>query len=297
MRVAQRARAAAFVCAVAFTATTVPRGQQVTSGLNIAPVYEGWEQNSDGSFSLVFGYFNRNWNEWIHVPVGPANTLDPGGPDQGQPTYFEPRRNQFIFRVRVPKDFGNKEIVWTLTSHGKTEKAYGTLKPDYVIDNTVLHANYGAGGLLGTSPDLIGNEPPTIQVKGDKNRKVKVGESVQLTAIAKDDGKPKVRPMQATIGVTRILPNSANGLRVAFLVYRGKGDAVSFDPKQFTTWEDTRDGANSPWAPGWKTPPLPTDSTWTAQATFKAPGDYVIRALAHDGGLTAIEHIAVTVTP
>ena len=56
-----------------------PRGQ------NIAPVYEGWEKNADGSFNLLFGYFNRNWDEWIDIPVGPDNHFEPGGPDYGQP--------------------------------------------------------------------------------------------------------------------------------------------------------------------------------------------------------------------
>ena len=45
-----------------------PLPQQPTKGLNIAPVYEGWEQNADGSFDMIFGYFNRNWNEWIDLP-------------------------------------------------------------------------------------------------------------------------------------------------------------------------------------------------------------------------------------
>ena len=100
----------------------------------------------------------------------------------------------------------------------------------------------------------------------------------------------------ATVGAVRTLPNSANGLRVAWVQYRGKGQ-IDFEPKPFTTWEDTRDGANSPWAPGWKTPPPPTDNTWNVRATFKTPGEYVLRCLAHDGGLTAIEHITFTVTP
>ena len=95
------------VCAMAFVGLLT---QQPTTGLNIAPVYEGWEQNVDGSFDLIFGYFNRNWNEWIDVPAGTANTIEPGGPDQGQPTHFLPRRNQFVFRVRVPKDFGCTKI-------------------------------------------------------------------------------------------------------------------------------------------------------------------------------------------
>ena len=30
---------------------------------NIAPVYEGFETNDDGSFNLLFGYYNRDWEE------------------------------------------------------------------------------------------------------------------------------------------------------------------------------------------------------------------------------------------
>ena len=56
------------------------------------------------------------------------NAIEPGGPDQGQPTHFYPRRNPFLFSIRVPADFGNKELIWTLTANGKTEKAYASLK-------------------------------------------------------------------------------------------------------------------------------------------------------------------------
>src|SRR6266446_2774346 len=69
------------------------------NGQNIAPVFEGWEPNSDGSFNLVFGYFNRNWEEELNLPIGPNNILEPGPPDQGQPTHFYPRRNRFLFKV------------------------------------------------------------------------------------------------------------------------------------------------------------------------------------------------------
>src|SRR5579862_9914129 len=117
--------------------------QVATSAQNIAPVFEGWEPNPDGSFNLVFGYFNRNWNREIDLPVGPDNVFEPGNPDQGQPTHFYPRRSRFIFKVRVPKDFGNKEVVWTLTVNGKTEKAYATLKPDYILSPLVYMANSG----------------------------------------------------------------------------------------------------------------------------------------------------------
>src|SRR3954447_631333 len=115
--------------------------QVASSGQDVVPVYEGWEQNADGSFNLVFGYFNRNWDEEIDVPVGPGNIIEPGGQDQGQPTHFLPRRNRFLVRVRVPADFGKKELVWTVTTHGKTSRAYATLKPDYFIDDIVIMNN------------------------------------------------------------------------------------------------------------------------------------------------------------
>src|SRR5437764_11605707 len=98
-----------FVCRLMAQSLTYSRGQ------NVSPAYEGWEQNADGSFSFLFGYMNRNWEEEIDLPVGPDNDIEPGGPDQGQPTHYLPRRNRFIFKVRVPRDFGQKEMVWTLT--------------------------------------------------------------------------------------------------------------------------------------------------------------------------------------
>ena len=282
--------------AVAWAAAQAQSSAQsvVTSGQNIAPVYEGWESNPDGSFNLVFGYLNRNWEEEIDLPIGPYNTLDPGGPDQGQPTHFFPRRNRFLFRVRVPKDFGTKELVWTLTSHGKTERAYATLKPDYVIDEVVIMANVGAGGQLGTTPDLIGNKAPSLTVDGEKHRSVKVGEPVTFTAVATDDGKPRARPIAAIVGGNRTLPNSATGLRLSWFVYRGAA-AVTFDPPQTKVWEDTRDGGNSPWSAGWRTPPPPPDGKWVTRATFNKPGRYVLRCLAHDGGLSTFEDVTVVV--
>ena len=83
--------------------------RQYASGQTVVPVYEGWEKNVDGSFNLVFGYFNRNWEESLDIPTGPSNFLEPGVADQGQPTRFYPRRSQFIFRVRVPADFGDQD--------------------------------------------------------------------------------------------------------------------------------------------------------------------------------------------
>jgi hypothetical protein len=278
-----------------------PVSAQVSEGgaPNVVPSYEGWEQNSDGSFSLVFGYYNRGWEE-VDIPVGPDNGLSPGTPDQGQPTHFFPRRNRFIFRVKVPKDFGNQEVVWTITSRGQTEKAYGSLKPDYFINDIVIMNNNGAGGAGGGAPDTIGNVGPVLTVGGEKFRRAKVGETISLTATATDDGKPRVKGMPLSTSAAgraaRGTPNSATGLRLSWFLYRGENN-VSFTPPQTKVWEDYRDGAGSPWSPGFVNPPVPPDGKWNVEAKFSKPGTYVLRALAHDGGLSASEDITFVVTP
>ena len=269
-------------------------GQESTfsRGQTVAPAYEGWERNPDGSFNLVFGYMNRNWDEEIDVPIGSENSIEPGGPDQGQPSHFLPRRNRFLFRVKVPKDFGKKELVWTLTTKGKTERAYGTLKPDYFIDDQVITMNFGRA--TGDSELFANNKAPELKIESGKMLSARVGEPVTLTAVATDDAYPKARNLPP---INPRLPGgiaqaSAMGLRVAWLVYRGAG-GVTFDPPQFKVQEDTRGG--SPWAPGWVTPPIPAGNRWVVRATFTEPGTYVLRGLAHDGALTDHEDVTVTV--
>ena len=261
------------------------------TGQEVVPAYEGWERNPDGSFNLLFGTMNRNWEEELDIPTGPANNIEPGGLDQGQPTHFLPRRNRFLVRIRVPSDFGDKELIWTLTSpNGQTKRAYATLHPDYYIDDLVLQRNSGAP----TRDWLLTNKVPELEVDGKTTRTVHVGQPLTLTAVATDDGVPE--PYALPPRPTRSGTVAARGLRVAWFVYRGAG-TVTFEPEQFQVWEDRRVGANSPWGPGWGPPPLPPDSTWVVQATFDEPGTYVLRCLAHDGGLATFEDVTVTVMP
>ena len=90
------------------------------SGQSVSPVYEGWFQNSDGTFALSFGYFNRNAEEVLDIPVGPNNFLEPGDTNQGQPTHFLTSRHWGVFTVTVPADFGDQRVSWTLISGGET---------------------------------------------------------------------------------------------------------------------------------------------------------------------------------
>jgi hypothetical protein len=295
--------------------------QSYSSGQNVWPAYEGWEKNPDGSVDLLFGYMNDNWEEEIDVPVGPENNIQPAGPDQGQPTHFLPRRNRFVFRVRAPKDFGEKEeMVWTLTTHGKTQKAYATLRPDYLVENIDLMSETGALGPGVSSPELRADRAPVVKIEGEKRRSVKVGQPLALVAYVTDDGIPNVRSQvqaipQATPGrgaspavaapgrgrnpalnpPARITVGKVMGLHLSWFVYRGAGRAT-FEPAQTKVWEDTRVGANSPWAPLWAPPQLPADGKWLVEATFDDPGAYVLRARADDGALLGDDDLTVTVT-
>ncbi len=291
-----RARSGALAAALVLCGLTAAGGQQIVylSGQTIAPAFEGWEQNPDGSFNLVFGYFNRNLEEHLHVPIGPDNRIEPGGPDQGQPTWFMPRRNRFHFKVRVPADFGDQELVWTLTTQGRTEKAYATLIPEYIIDKQLPMLDVGNFGRDPEGRDML-NEAPTVALEVPAAQRVAVGAPLHLAASAGDDGMPEPKPApQGRPGSPRSRAN-ALGLRVAWYVYRGDGAHVAFDPPQFKAYPDYRLNSNSPWSPGWETPPLPADLRWPVTATFSQPGEYVVRVLATDGGLTDHRDVAVTV--
>jgi hypothetical protein len=290
-----------------------------SSGQNVSPAYEGWEVGTDGVKYFVFGYMNRNWQEEIDVPVGPDNGFNIGGADQGQPTHFLPRRNRFIFRVPVPAGFKDTdELIWTLTTQGKTEKAFASLRLDYQIDDVVRASETGALGAGSSSPEIRANKPPAIEVQGRKTLTAKVGEPVTLTALVIDDGIPKrrgsgqsgaavnnagSRNVTATTTVNRAMQAPARvtvgkniGLHVSWYVYRGKG-AVTFTPEQIVPWEDTRVGANSPWAPVWVAPAMPADGKVTVVATFAEPGTYILRSRADDGALTADGQVMITVVP
>ena len=340
MRPLVTATAALLACAVVAAQTRFT----YSSGQSVSPAYEGWMYAPDGSATMYFGYMNSNWLQEFDVPVGPDNAIEPGGPDQGQPTHFYPRRSPFLFTVKVPKDLGTREVTWTLTTNGKTEKAFASLKADYQIDNQVISTEVG-GDFGSLRDELRTNIPPELRVDGDMKRTAKVGEPLTLTAFAGDpdnlparrDGAPQPAsasgmprpsaagvPGAATPNASRtggaasaaraaqtaptnlanviyrppsaIVPASGPGLRLSWIVYRGKAASVTFAPDQMKTWTDTRAYANSPWSPPYTIPLPPPDGKWVSQATFSEPGTYVLRAVVSDGSVFTYENVAVTVT-
>src|SRR5262245_2519970 len=163
-----------------------------TSGQPVVPGYEGWQEDADGAKYCLFGYMNRNWEEELDIPVGADNSFAPGNPDQGQPTHFLPRRNRFVFRVRVPQSFTEKdELTWTITSKGKTEKAYASLRTDYKVDDVVKASETGALGAGTSSPKVRANKAPIVKIEGQTARRVKVGQPLSMTTSVTDDAVPK----------------------------------------------------------------------------------------------------------
>lgn len=295
---------------------------QNASGQNVVPVYEGWERNKDGSFNMVFGYMNRNYEEQMDIPVGPDNAISPGIPDQGQPTHFYRRRQQFVFKIRVPKDWGANDLVWTLTSRGKTEKAYGTLKPIWEIGNLVYQENRGGPGVLSWPEEP--NEAPSAEMVGPSQRTITLPETLTLTVQVSDDGHPKPRPRRgapplnsaqaqsaavqdsdgAVVATGRAATESLSpvkesplsqavvkldpGVRlgVNWVLFRGPAPVI-FDPMR---------------VPVVRVPPAGTeakverlDGKGTTKVTFSQPGTYQLRAYADDGVLATPIDVTVIV--
>jgi hypothetical protein len=132
---------AAVLALVLGLALTTLEGRQLPmdalkdTGQAIYPAFEGWYQNADGSYSLLMGYYNRNQKQTLEIPIGPNNRIEPGGPDLGQPTYFQLRRGWGVFAIKVPKDFGSeKRYTWTIVANGKTASVPVGLIKDYQIE-------------------------------------------------------------------------------------------------------------------------------------------------------------------
>ena len=178
------------------------------TGQGVSPVYEGFDINPDGSYNMWFGYMNRNYEEELDIEVGANNSFEPGG-DRGQPTHFTTRRHKDVFKVTVPKDFGDQKLVWKLTAHGQTQQVVATLKPVWQIDR--LRTTRG-----GNSEKVSSNLPPDVNVTVASQ----TASGVTLNVAATDDGLPKKRGTSEPAGMT-----------VMWAKYRGPGD-VQFSGAQ-----------------------------------------------------------------
>ncbi len=324
------------LAAIGIAPSTAVGQLSYSKGQHVEPAYEGWRENEDGTFSFLFGYFNENWSEELDIPVGTNNFFSPGDSDRGQPTHFLPRRNRFTFEVVVPADWGDRELVWEVTSpNGVTKRAFATLALDYIVDNVVIASETGSLGAGTSSPESRANTAPVAELIGDGIRTVRAGEPLKFQTRVLDDGIPKpddpiedirrflqfanndtqsealleaspeqfyrMRMMRAPAKVT---VDKINGLYLSWNVYRGPEDRlegvqelVHFDPPQVKAWEDTRASANSPWGVLWTPPPVPEDGMYEVTVTFDEPGTYTLWGRADDGGLYHDQYMTVVVEP
>ena len=245
-------------------------GAQYRRGQDVSPTFDGWESNPDGTFSFYFGYYNRNSDEEIDVPIGPENHFDLGDGDQGQPTHFYPGRRWFVFKVVIPKDWSkDKRLVWTLTNRGRTNVSKGWLEPEWEIDQLLISKNAISDPFLraaNTNPSAD-NKPPVIT--GAPAQATTLPAAATLKVTVTDDGLPKPGPGDRG--------GKVEGVRVQWILYRGPGK-VQFDPDL------------SPPVYG---KPLTSET----KVNFSAPGNYRIRAIATDGALFSTYDVDVKVNP
>jgi hypothetical protein len=270
--------------------TYIPQ-TQFESGQDIVPVYEGWIRNPDGSFDFVFGYFNRNYKEELAIPAGPNNDVEPGGPDRGQPTYFLPRRQARLFRVRVPNDWGQKVLAWSITANERTEKVYADLRAVEEINEQIMQS--GGNSLPFEPGNANPNQPPSITATPVVAASVST--PVKLTANVTDDGLPKPRaprpvpPRTTTDANGRQIPRQANsgGAQLdGASGGRGRGGLT-------VRWFEYGGPAKVTFSTIGAIPVANGVASTTAQ--FPAPGTYKLVATANDGQLSTKADLIVNV--
>ena len=218
-------------------------------GTSVTPAFEGWYPNPDGSFTLLVGYYNRNSMQTFDVPVGPDNNIEPGPADQGQPTYFEVGRQWGVFAVRVPKDFGDKAVTWTIAAGAERQSIPLTLNKDYLI------TPFKEAG--------TGNRPPVLSFAqgGPAFTGPPNGIAAALTGKVGD-------PIAFTIGVMDPKIPEQGGHHISSAVatvslhkYRGPGTVTFASPRFAATTQGER---------------------LTTTGIFSAAGEYVVRVQAND---------------
>lgn len=217
----------------------------------VAPYFDGWFANPDGTFTLSFGYFNRNTDEIIDIPIGPDNFIEPAEFNGFQPTHFRPanyggfsgRRERGVFAIVVPADFRDKDVVWTLRVNGQTHSVPGrTTAGAYQLSHTPM-----AAGSLVPLVKLDESAPEgkgRIGVTAPQTYTVKVGEALPLKIFGQDNGERDRRfPLNAT-----------------WVKHQGPGD-IAFSPVTSRSEE-----------------PADVYREFNTTATFSAPGEYIVRA-------------------
>lgn len=261
-------------------APRMPLAPPAVRGASVTPALEGWIKNDDGTTTILVGYMNRNQDQTLDVPVGPNNSIEPGGPDFGQPTHFEVGRNYGVFSVTVPKDFGTKRLTYTISVNNQPQTITLGLANGYQVSpyirsdtgNTPPVVKLDANG-----PELTG--PP----KGAaKTLAATVGQPLMLTLYATDKGNTisqqdqSAAPDAALAAARGGRGGRQNPISVTWHKHRGPaGDTLKFEPSNPMVAAD---------AEAVKLFAKPGDYTGKATTivTFSEAGEYWLRAQIND---------------
>ena len=264
---------------LALTSLSVTSSAQTYRQQGIYPVFDGWEDLPDGSKLFYFGYMNRHTTQ-VTIPLGPDNNFEQSPADRLQPTNFLPGRNEHVFTVKVPKDFSGK-LVWNLKTAVGAQKATASLDQLYILE--IEEPEPG-------TPHL-----PKPQINAPA-ASVKLANALALVPQVKAE-IPKREAVIEGSGAR------SAGVAVSWNKHRGPGDVTFSAPAGAPVVRAAAGGRGRPEAP-------PTPGVFTGQcaapidarcgaamARFSEPGDYVLRAVAHQGREQGDVLVHVTVTP
>jgi hypothetical protein len=241
-----------------------PLARMQTSGDLVAPFFDGWIANEDGSVLMVFGFMNRNTEELVDIPLGPDNYLEPAQFDGAQPSHFPVYnrrgltgiRERGAFAVTVPADMAGTEVVWTLKHAGHEYSVPGrATSPAYEMSRMKR-----ARGSMSPAVRFNQNGPESTDRQGIMADRVmaQVGTPVTLSALVQDRGERMGYDVDSLL-----FPVGTEWIR-----HQGPA-MIEFSP-QMTRGRDRDDGeGGASAAASW--------SVATTQATFSEPGDYVVR--------------------
>lgn len=232
-------------------------------GASITGAFEGWFDSADGTHNFLVGYFNRNLKQAMDVPIGPNNRIEPGGPDMGQPTHFEPHRRTGVFIVPVAKTFSpDQKLTWTLTVNGQTTQIPLRLHRDYnvnpfseiAVGNTPPIVRVGGGAPIQGPVALLGKAPAMTAT---------VGTPLTVTASVDDDAKFASATMAP-------VADNRPPVNLRWKKYRGPG-TVTFEPADVKLDVSKGGKVNQPFS-----------GTGSTSVKFSAPGEYALLLLATD---------------
>jgi hypothetical protein len=260
-RLATLCAAGAIVGGVLASAQSLPEPRKAF-GASVTPAFEGWFYQPDGTRSFLIGYYNRNSQQELDIPIGPDNRIEPGGPDMGQPTHFMPGRQWGMFTVPVPRDFKPADsYFWTIVANGQTTTIPLRTHADYVMSPFTEIAVGNTPPVIRFEPDGKTHQGPVASLATAPARTATVGAPLALPLWVTDD-------MKYTSGTSAPMTRPRPAVTLRWSKYRGPGNVTFDKPRPDVEKLDGGEGAFSGRA--------------TANAKFSDPGEYVLHVTAND---------------